>query len=277
MRSHADLATGASGGGGGDDLATAPGDDLASAPGSDLAMVAGAGDLADPCANPPALGAGNLAAQCVVGNPPTVDGDLADWPSNLFTALTKATAAQADGTWGTDPASNDATLSGRFAVRWDLGYVYVAVSVTDDIRNTPNSSPYVTDNDAIELFFDGQHDRSISYSTADDWQLVYSEDSQLEEAQNTIGNNWPAGTAQKVVLGSGAAWTLEAAVPWSALGTSASLGKLIGFDIKIDDNDGGLPRARDLVMYYDAGSGGGSCAAPYCRTDAFGTVQLQGR
>jgi hypothetical protein len=60
-------------------------------------------------------------------------------------------------------------------------------------------------------------------------------------------------------------------------GTAATLGRVVGFDLKIDDNDqGDAQRDRDLVMFYTASSAG-TCAAPYCRTDAFGGVQLQGR
>jgi cellulose/xylan binding protein with CBM9 domain len=228
----------------------------------------------DPCANPPTLGSGNLAAQCVIGNPPTIDGDLGDWPLGQFVAMTKTTAAQADGTWDTAVA-NDANSSARFFVKWDLTYLYVAVSVTDDVSHTPNSSPSLSDNDAVEIFVDGLHDRTMSYG-ADDWQLVYSGDTKTEAAQNVVVT-WPAGT-KEVWGGSSPSWTLEAAIPWTLLGGSpAALGRVVGFDLKLDDNDNGSKRDRDLVMYYTATAASATCSAPYCRTDAFGAVQLQGR
>jgi hypothetical protein len=254
------------------DLAQGGGDDLAVPPGSDLAGL----DLlpADPCGNPPALGSGNVAAQCVIGNPPHLDGDLADWPANLFTSMTKSTVV-ATGTWSNDPGVDDADLSGRWAVRWDLNFVYVAVAVTDDIRKTPNSTA-LTDNDAAELFFDGNHDRTATYGT-DDAQLVFSADTKKAAYRNAMGVTWPAG-AQQHFRNDGASWSLEVAIPWTALFTTASMGKLIGFDVKLDDNDtDSSDRQRDLVMW-ENGDPRASCNnVPYCGTDVFGTVQLHGR
>jgi hypothetical protein len=229
----------------------------------------------DPCGNPPSLGSGNLAAQCVIGNPPTIDGNLSDWPLAQFVSLTKTTAAQANGTWGSASVPDDTNSSARLFVKWDLGYLYVAVSVTDDVRNTPNVPPSLTDNDAVEIFVDGQHQRTASYG-ADDWQLVYSADGQKAAGQVNVVT-WPAGT-HEAWGGTSPGYTVEAAIPWSILGgTPAALGRVVGFDIKLNDNDVGTARDRDLILYYNATSSSGGCTAPYCRTDSFGAVQLQGR
>ena len=81
------------------------------------------------------------------------------------------------------------------------------------------------------------------------------------------------------MAGTSPSWTLEAAIPWSALGGSAAApGRVVGFDVKLDDNDSGrATRDRDLILYYDGSAPSTSCSAPYCRTDVFGAVQLQGR
>ncbi|MGZ3443807.1 MAG: sugar-binding protein [Polyangia bacterium] len=253
-----------------DDLAVADPPDLAAA--ADLTVVVQ--DLiVDPCGTAPALGTGNIAAQCVIGNPPTVDGNLADWPLAQFLPMTKTSSAQANGTWDTAVA-NDTNSSARFFVRWDLTYLYVAVSITDDVRNTPNTgTSSLSNNDAIEIFVDGQHQRATSYGS-DDWQLVYSADTQTVAAQGVVVA-WPAGT-HEAWGGTSPAWTLEAAIPWSILGATGSIGRVVGFDLKLDDNDAGSMRDRDLILYYNAPNGG-MCTAPNCRTDAFGAVQLQGR
>ena len=271
---------------GGDDLAVSQPDDLAVDPMPDLAtldltMPSSPPDLVpDPCVGAPALGSSNLAAQCVIGTPPKIDGDLSDWPLAQFVAMTKATSAQANGTWDVAGIPNDTNSSARFFVRWDLTYLYVAVSIADDVRNTPNTGSAISNNDALEIFVDGQHDRATSYGS-DDWQLVYSADKQQVAAQGTVVT-WPAGTVEKWG-GKSPAWTLEAAIPWTVLGSNAAApGRLVGFDLKLDDNDGtSMPdpsvRERDLIYYYNPGPGAGNCSAPNCRTDAFGTVQLQGR
>jgi hypothetical protein len=260
---------------------------------ADLAMGGGDPDLAtvdlstttspdltpDPCAGAPALGANNVAAQCVIGNPPTVDGDLADWPPlTQFLPLTHDSAAQANGSWDTGVA-NDTNSSARYFVRWDLTYLYVAIAIADDVRQTPNTgTTSLSNNDAIEIFVDGLHNRSTTYAAGDDWQFVYSADTQKVAAQGNVVP-WPAGT-HEARGGASPAWTLEAAIPWTLLGSPpASPGRVVGFDLKLDDNDGdnGTTRDRDLILFYNPGNGDGSCSAPNCRTDAFGAVQLQGR
>jgi hypothetical protein len=260
-----------------DDLPAADPVDLAASEEPDLGatdLATAPGDLVpDPCGSAPALGAGNVAAQCVIGKPPVIDGDLADWPLAGFLAITKSSAAQNSGTWDT-AVPNDANSSARYFVEWDLSYLYVAVSVTDDVRNTPNVPPQLTDNDAVEVFVDGKHDRVATYDN-DDWQLVYSADAQKAAGQINVVS-WPAGT-HEAWGGTSPSWTLEAAIPWSILGGAPTApGRVVGFDIKLDDNDAGSTRDRDLVLFYDAPSGG-QCQAPYCRSDAFGAIQLQGR
>lgn len=258
-----DLGAGGTGGNG-------PAPDLGAAP--DL--------LVDPCAGPaPTSDAHRLGAGCAIGSAPTVDGDLSDWPAALFVSVTHATAADATGAWS---GVTDQDLSARIAVRWDLQNVYVAVAITDEDRQTPATT--LTENDACELFFDGAHDRTIDYGH-DDLQLVYTADRRTGAYQGLDGNGgsvslaWPAGAEQAWRDGpDGASWTLEAALPWAALGGEAALGRVVGFDLKLDDNDGGgATRDRALVLFDEAGPGGGPCRAPYCRTDWFGAVQMMGR
>lgn len=261
------------------DLGTVDPADLAAGSSGDLAGVV-ADMTFDPCANPPALGAGNVAAQCVIGNPPTIDGNLTDWPPGLFAPLTRSTPGVITTTpsaWPGPAATDDADSSARWAVRWDLTYVYIAVSVVDDIRKTPDATS-LTQNDCVELFLDGLHDRTQAYG-GDDWQLVYSADGKTATYQDGQAAAVPNGvTVQTAYGGSSPDFTVEVAVPWAMLGgTAATLGRVVGFDLKLDDNDSGLTtRDRDLTLFYTA-PGGGSCTAAYCRTDAFGAVQLQGR
>jgi hypothetical protein len=265
-----------------DDLAIAAAGDLATSLTLDLGLadltVLPPADLRpDPCAGAPPLGVNNVAAQCVIGKPPTIDGDLSDWPLTQFLPMTKTTSAQANGSWDTAVA-NDTNSSAKYFVRWDLTYLYVAIAIADDIRETPNSGPQISNNDAIEIFVDGNHTRSTTYG-ADDWQLVYSAD-QTKVASQGMVVSWPAGT-HEAWGGTSPAFTVEAAIPWSILGSIAvTPGRIVGFDLKLDDNDGDNSdgtRERDLILYYNPGNGGGNCSAPNCRTDAFGAVQLQGR
>jgi hypothetical protein len=260
----------------GDDLATDPRDlagvvaDLA---GADLSPGP---DMADPCGVAPPLGAGNVAAHCVIGNPPTIDGDLADWPVGSFLSMSHATAAQKTGMWSGNETNNDPDASARFFVRWDADFLYVAAAIIDDVRETPNA--LLTENDAFELFLDGAHNRSQAYD-ASDWQLVLSADNRTAAYQTGVAQTFPA-TVVVALGGTSPSWNVEMKIPWSAVGTApATIGRVLGFDVKLDDNDqGNAMRDRGLIMYYTAtGPGAPMCNAPYCRTDAFGAVQLQGR
>ena len=129
--------------------------------------------------------------------------------------------------------------------------------------------------DPARVVFIIQHDRAASYGS-NDWQLLYSADTQKVASQGSVVT-WPAGT-HEAWGGTSPAWTLEAAIPWSALGSNAAApGRVVGFDLKLDDNDSGTTRDRDLVLFYNATNSSGGCSMPNCRTDAFGAVQLQGR
>ncbi|MDB4968360.1 MAG: Ig domain protein group 2 domain protein [Myxococcales bacterium] len=235
-------------------------------------------DIADPCGTPPALGAGNIAAQCVIGSPPTIDGDLSDWTAASLAGFTHVSAAQSTGAWDPVEATNDGDSSARFFVKWDLNYLYIAAAISDDIRETPNNTgPGLTDNDALEIFLDGAHNRTQAYDSTD-WQLIISADNKKAAFQNAVAKTFPSGI-MFALGGASPSWNVEVAIPWASVGGSGTIGRVLGFDIKLDDNDSGnTTRDRGLVMYYTAvGAGSPPCSALYCRTDSFGAVQLQGR
>ena len=239
--------------------------------------LAGVDLTMDPCGTPTALGQGNVAAQCVIGAPPTIDGDLTDWPTASFLPLTHVTAegSSVASTWHSSDTANDADSSARYFVKWDRTYLYVAASITDDVLKTPNSGDQLSYNDALEIFLDGAHDRTISYGS-DDIQLVFSADNEVVAGRDASVVTFPKGVSQ-AIGGTAPSWTLEVRIPWSLLGGSATIGRVIGFDLKLDDNDtGGAARSRDLVLFWRAASGG-TCTEPACRTDSFGAVQLMGR
>src|SRR6185312_3070892 len=129
--------------------------------------------------------------------------------------------------------------------------------LADDVQNTPNpEGAQLSENDALELFVDGGHEQANSFDN-NDWQLVYSADEQKTAARGTnVGIvTWPM-TAKQAWSRTSPAWTLEAAIPWSILGGGTiSPGKLVGFDLKLDDNDSGTMRERDLILYYGTANG----------------------
>lgn len=260
------------------DLALAV-DDAAVATGDDLAV---GGDLGVLCP-PVTVDESMVAATCVRGAvAPVVDGDLADWPGGVWYTIRHADAGGNSGTWGTDENLNDADLSASVAARWDDQYLYVAAKVTDDVRGLGGSNN--VNDDAVEIYVDGLHDRDVAYE-ADDAELVFN--------AGGVGQMWKYGGTNPQPLPAGivaaardatpaASWTLEVALPWSMLGgTAAAPARLIGFDIQLDDNDGGATRARTLT-WANAAPMGCTCAGtanpcePYCDPQAFVALALAG-
>ncbi|HEY1586047.1 MAG TPA: sugar-binding protein [Polyangia bacterium] len=257
------------------------GSDLAAS--ADLAVAADAAmapDLLDPCGPPVALPTSIVPVQCVIGTPPTVDGDLSDWGALANTVTHENAQFQSmPGAWMDDPTEDDANSSAQFALRWDLTNLYVAVHVTDDVRGdhagAPGYEPY--NDDAIELYLDGLHDRTMMYG-ADDHQFIVTGDGTAQEYKNggAIGAI-PVGDFAFKADAKGAGFAVEFRVPWSALGgVPATSGRVIGLDLLIDDDDN--PKMQVLARFltwWNMTSAG--CTYPAGCTGTFGAAELVGR
>ena len=257
----------------------AAGPDLASAP--DLADACGTLGQPDPMA---------LQARCALGASPAVDGKLDDWPAGTITTpLTLATSIDRGGDllWTGNPAVDDADSSVTFGLRWDASYLYLGARIRDNVRGDL-SGPFFFNHDAVEVYLDGLDDMTDAYA-ADDHQLIAQADAQYQEYANGNAVNPPAkGVIAAVGPDDGVAadWALELAVPWKVLGGAApALGRELGFDLLLDDDDNPVNSQTDhwLLWFNKGGSncdfqfcGGGSCV-PSCSTRAFGTLQLAGR
>jgi hypothetical protein len=280
-------------GGAPNDLAAAP--DLAGL--VDLAVDAATPppDLApDPCASSTPLDGGVAVSACVIGNaPPVIDGVLDDWGWMPFTPVTfNAADAHVNtnsprlGPWPAAPPV-DANLSVAFALRWDLANLYVAVRVTDDIRGILSTA--FADSDSIEIYISDNATPSGSGAGPNGYQLSFTEDNRLASYRDGMTVAIPGGTtiAHATVQGSGGSWTLEVRIPWTLIGApSGTAGRIIGFDININDDDSGTQRDRWLV-WKDAPlvAGGYSCMCPgnidlclpWCDARTWGRLVLAGR
>ncbi len=242
-------------------------------------------DLApDPCggasAAPDADG-GIVGARCVIGAPPTVDGKLDDWKSADFTALNHRNAAQQGGTWSPSATQDDADCSARFALRWDQVYLYFAVEYDDDVRGVHPASGLGTIylDDAVELYLDGNYDRTDIYGS-DDFQFIVSADGRAGSFKNTVlQSSFPMEVLhQSAATGTAQNWGLEMAVPWSLLGGVPGQGRTLGFDLQLDDDDNpGAQVQQHYVIWIDNPSAIGTLTQPAESTHSFGAVQLLGR
>lgn len=189
----------------------------------------------------------------------TIDGDLADWGEAEWIELNSA-ALFAEGTiWR---GSRDS--SGNIAVRWDSEAIYFAAQVEDDkpLKNLKRRN-FLWDGDAIEVTLSTNPRAHPSRSKYD------PTDFQIGLSPGDGGNNSPAmwvwqlkaapenGEIEVQKSSDPVGYTLEAKIPWASLGQyRPRAGDALGFDVSLDDGDGGgrksqLVWAGDFAFYRD--------------------------
>jgi uncharacterized protein YjdB len=120
---------------------------------------------------------------------------------------------------------------GYFDVLWDENYLYVGVSVKDSkVIYSPTINPW--DNDAIEIYIDGNQNKGTFYDEFD-VQLIQTTGS------NAIWSSRAVSGIHKSVSIIDGGYSMEFAIPWSVINASVTAGSGIGFDISYDDNDTG--------------------------------------
>ena len=104
-----------------------------------------------------------------------LDGDLSDWKGIPFTRVTRAS-----GVFDTDakPTSGEPDLGFRFAACHDREALYVAVEVTDDVAMADTCPPGAIscptwEDDAVEVFIDGNHNHAPDSRAADRAELKF--------------------------------------------------------------------------------------------------------
>jgi len=197
---------------------------------------------------------------------PAVDGRLDDWAGARWVELSPTapyiSRAPANRLWhdgaaelpGTAGTARD--LSGRFSLRWDEGWIYLAASVSDNVHDVAGGDDqdwYFKD--SVSLFLDVPNDGDGSDWIAGDhafsfvadpsypahgrwWRYGAAAGRQLEEPA-------PAQTRLAVRMTSDTDYDLEAAIPMSALTRLTSswtppyAGRTVGFLVLVTDPDGG--------------------------------------
>jgi len=147
----------------------------------------------------------------------------------------------------------------QFGTAWDANYLYVGVKVKDSALygETP-LTPW--EDDAIEIFVDGNNDKGGAYD---------KHDVQYIKSWNNTGLFASNGKKDKVkhaIAGTPDGYTVEMAIPWSDLSINPFVGRKIGFDVSNDDDMDGGGRDGALVWSGDAGNFGS--------TENFGNVVL---
>ena len=196
---------------------------------------------------------------CATSAAPIIDGVAENiWSSILSNTINKAIV-------GTLPSATDFSVS--YKAFLDNTALYLLVNVKDDqLINNNGATPW--DDDAIEIYVDANNDKGTVYDANDHQYIVrYNDPTVYEFSSGTAQPINPTGIsfAQGTLNGG---YLMEFKFTWASIGaTPPASGKLIGLEIKVnDDDDGG---ASDNVIAWNT-TGNMSYSDP----SSFGTAKL---
>jgi hypothetical protein len=134
-------------------------------------------------------------------------------------------------------------FSGEFRALWDHQYLYMLVTVRDDIKALDSPERHFWD-DGIGFFFDPNNDKSPAV-TEDDLSFDYIRDAkEIQELKR--GKTTGIDFAQ---LDTDDCYQLEIKFPWTLLGITPKQGHRIGFELHLIDDDDGHWRESKLIWW----------------------------
>ena len=171
----------------------------------------------------------------------TVDGTTKNWPGIppvIISGKRVVIGADAGG------------VEGSYKLCWDENNLYVLVTVIDPtpLLNKQTNPEKLWSGDGIELFFGPENIDQGGALQFSDRHLVIGATAAGKVPYNYFNSPRQYATETLIVPGSdGKSYTLEAAIPWQALGLTPKAGTEILFDIGIDDSVNGDGRQRQLM------------------------------
>jgi len=149
---------------------------------------------------------------------------------------------------GTPTASD---LSANWSALWDNTNVYVFISVTDNDKVNDSGTAWYED-DGIELFIDGKNNKATAYDNDDfQWGFRYNDANLIDGGNNVSPSNGIVFNMVNTTNG----YDLEVSIPWTTIGITPSVGTVIGFDVAINDDDGGTDRENKISWNATADQG----------------------
>ncbi|MFA6923363.1 MAG: sugar-binding protein [Bacteroidales bacterium] len=167
--------------------------------------------------------------------------------------------------WGT--VSSSADISATYKAVWDNTALYLLVNVKDDaFRNDSGTNTW--DDDALEIFIDGNNDKTTGDYDANDHQYIIRwNDATAYEYHNATTTLNPVGFTFSQGANTGG-YLMELKITWIAIGVTPASGKLIGFDMLADDDDDGGAADASMSWFMQPTSSH--------ETSSFGTIELSG-
>jgi hypothetical protein len=184
---------------------------------------------------------GNTSATVSISdndNPPCTS------PVIAYTGAAPAIDQAVDSAWSKAPVAkiNNITLGNKspdFSAQWrgmyDNSNLYFLVEVTDATKINHSNANWWED-DAIEVFIDGNNSKGAMYDKVNDFQFGFRwNDTVIHLGTNSVINTTGIRfTIQNTTTG----YNLEVAIPWATIGVTPALGSAIGLDIQVDDDNG---------------------------------------
>ncbi len=179
------------------------------------------------------------------------DNDLPPCTSPVIARVTGSAPVidqSIDGAWSAAPiktipntvlGSVPAAYGGQWRALYDNTNLYLLVQVNDANRINDSGSSWWED-DVVEILLDGDNSKTTTYDGANDFQLGFRwNDNTVRVGGNSV-NRTTGISFQTYATSSG--YNLEVAIPWSTIGTTPALGKPIGLDVQLDNDDNGGTR-----------------------------------
>jgi hypothetical protein len=133
---------------------------------------------------------------------------------------------------------------GQVFVSWDATNLKLDFQIRD--ATPQNDSANNWEDDSVEIYLDLNHAKSATYD-ADDFQVNVPRDAGTLVG---IGANINFGSITVVRTESAGGYELKVTLPWAALnGAGSQVGKTIGFDIGLNDDNGGGTRDTQIMLY----------------------------
>ena len=170
--------------------------------------------------------------------PISLDGTISNWPGvppNLIPGSRLTLGGSAEG------------LEGSFRLCWDDTHPYIMVQVKDPtpLRNE-NAPEKLWSADGIEVFLGTEKpDEGGPLQFLDRQVLVGAPGVGI--APFYYGNSDVQYACAARVFVSPAGYTVEAAIPWTALGGTPRLAQILRFDLAIDDSTDGRNRRAQII------------------------------
>jgi hypothetical protein len=145
--------------------------------------------------------------------------------------------------------TNGNNLNANYKMTYDNTNLYLLVEVTDSDLSTGHTNFW--ENDGIEIFFDIGNHKATNYNGIDDFQyaIVWNSGTIRDEKH---GGAATAGVQFEQIPKAGPlGYYMEIIFPWSTLKmTAPNPGTKFGFDVKVNDADGGPGRNHELAWHH---------------------------